>query len=278
MSYTLTADSGSTKTHWVIVNGKEIIREFYTQGINPYYISSAEIKSLINDAMSLDEIGLISKVDFYGAGCKGEEMCSIVETALLHVFNNAIINVDSDLMGSALSLFSNGNGIACILGTGSNAAVFIEGQFVDSISSLGYILGDEGSGSYLGKILIRDYFQKKMPIELEAKFKEKFSIEYSQVLNSVYKKRFPNKYLAKYTVFLSENRGKLYIENVLTEAFEAFVKNQLSVLNFDKEILKVGFVGSIAFYFKDVLEKVLIINSYKIGDVYKEPMDGLIKK
>ena len=278
MSYTLTADSGSTKTHWVIVNGKEIIREFYTQGINPYYISSAEIKSLINDAMSLDEIGLISKVDFYGAGCKGEEMCSIVETALLDVFNNVIINVDSDLMGSALSLFSNGNGIACILGTGSNAAVFIEGQFVDSISSLGYILGDEGSGSYLGKILIRDYFQKKMPIELEAKFKEKFSIEYSQVLNSVYKKRFPNKYLAKYTVFLSENRGKLYIENVLTEAFEAFVKNQLSVLNFDKEILKVGFVGSIAFYFKDVLEKVLIINSYKIGDVYKEPMDGLIKK
>ncbi len=278
MSYTLIADSGSTKTHWVIVNGKEIIREFYTQGINPYYISSAEIKSLINDAMSLDEIGLISKVNFYGAGCKGEEMCSIVETALLDIFNNVIINVDSDLMGSALSLFSNGNGIACILGTGSNAAVFIEGQFVDSISSLGYILGDEGSGSYLGKILIRDYFQNTMPIELEDKFKKKFSIEYSQVLNSVYKKRFPNKYLAKYTMFLSENRGELYIENVLTEAFEAFVKNQLSVLIFDKEILKVGFVGSIAFYFKDVLEKVLKRNSYKIGDVYKEPMDGLIKK
>lgn len=272
----LIADSGSTKTHWVLKNDKGIIREFYSQGINPLFVSTENIIDIISKIISHDEMMSISIINFYGAGCKGVEKCEIIKSAFSKLFPNALIVAKSDLLGAAISLFANNSGVACILGTGSNAAIFDGSEFTDSISSLGFILGDEGSGSYMGKILIRDYFQHNMPDNIYSKFNTRFSLEYSEVINSVYREQYPNRYLAQFTVFLSENRGEKYVESLLEDSFQAFVDNQLSKLGFDKKNIEIGFVGSIAYYFKDTLKKILLKNDYTIGNVYKEPIQGLI--
>ncbi len=276
MSLKLIADSGSTKTHWLIKNESEIIREFYTQGVNPYFVSTDDLIEILVSNTSTEERNAIAQIQFYGAGCSGDEKCSIIKSAFVKLFANANIEVNSDLLGSAIALYPIGSGVVCILGTGSNAAVFVDGAFEDSISSLGYVLGDQGSGSYLGKTLIADYFQNKMSEELRTKFSEKFEIDYQQVLNSVYKQSYPNRYLAQFTIFLSENRGETYVEELLRASFQTFVDSQLSTLNFDKSILKVGFVGSIAFYFKDILMFVLEENGYMVSTIIKEPMEGLV--
>ena len=276
MSLRLIADSGSTKTHWLIKNSSEIIREFYTQGVNPYFVSTDDLVEIIVSNIRNDERNAISQVQFYGAGCSGDEKCNIIKSAFVKLFAKARIEVNSDLLGSAKALFPDGNGVACILGTGSNAAVFVDGAFVDSIFSLGYVLGDQGSGSYIGKTLIGDYFQKKMPEQLRHKLSARFEIDYKQVLNSVYKQKSPNRYLAQFAKFISENRGEPYVEELLKTSFQAFVDSQLSTLNFNKSVIKVGFVGSIAFYFKDVLAAVLEDNGYMVSNIIKQPMDGLL--
>ena len=277
MTYILIADSGSTKTHWLIKSSESIVREFYTQGINPNFVSTDEIMVILSDSLSNKEIELISHIHFYGAGCKGDEKCNIIKSAFSNILPSAICNVNSDLLASAISLFPNNkSGVACILGTGSNVAIFDGVNFTDSIFSLGYILGDEGSGAYLGKVLLRDFFQGKMPKHISNIFKTRFSIEYSEVINSVYRENLPNKYLAKYAIFLGENRGEEYVESVLKNAFSLFISNQLSSLDFDKNKLEVGFIGSIAFHFKDVITELLKNEGYKVGSIYKEPMEGLV--
>ena len=275
MSFKLIADSGSTKTHWLIksLNGES--REFYTQGLNPYFISTQDVVAILNKELTEHECAGISSVEFYGAGCKADDKCKLIELAFSQVLANADIKVNSDLLGSAIALFPNGKGVACILGTGSNAAVFNNFQFTDSIQSLGYVLGDEGSGNYFGKILLRDFFQNIMPIDISKKFAREFDIDYNQVLNSIYKEPFANRYLARFSVFLSSNRGEYYIENMLSEGFQAFVNSQLSTLKFNKSEMEVAFVGSIAYHFRDVLTDVLFKNGYRIASIIKEPMEGL---
>ncbi len=277
MSKIIIADSGSTKTHWIIKEENKVVNEFYTQGLNPYFVSSSEITTILSDKITKSIAAKVSKVFFFGAGCNSESKNDVIYSALNQFFPNSINSVSSDLLGSAIALFSNNKGVACILGTGSNAALFDGNKFTNSIVSLGYVLGDEGSGNYMGKLLLKDYFQGNMPELLRTKFANKFNIEYTQVLNSIYKEPFPNKYLAQFTVFLSENRNHNYVENIIDKSFQAFVDLQLNTIDFNKTEIKIGFVGSIAFYFKDVLEKVLIRNAYNIGNVLKEPMEGLMK-
>ena len=275
MNKTLIADSGSTKTHWLIKDKSEVIKEFYTKGLNPYFISSDDVITSLSEHISEEEFITISEIYFYGAGCNSVKKCAIIEKAFQNMFPNANYSVNSDLLGAAMALFGSNSGVACILGTGSNASVFDGNKFINTINSLGYILGDQGSGAYFGKLLLRDYFQNKMPINLYLKFKNNFEITHSEVLDSVYKLKFPNKYLAKFTVFLGENRGEVYVENLLKYGFQEFIDSQLSVLDFDKAKFEVGFVGSIAFYFKDILEKIILENGYNISRIIKEPMDGL---
>ncbi len=275
MGNILIADSGSTKTHWLIKNKSGVIREFYTKGLNPYFVSSDEVVEILAEHISREEIKLISKIYFYGAGCKVVDKRAIIENAFQSFFSKAECSVNGDLLGAAIALFGEKPGVACILGTGSNASVYDGNEFNDSINSLGYIIGDQGSGAYFGKLLLRDYFQHKMPKNVAENFKRDFEIEYSEVLDSVYKQQFPNKYLAKFTVFLSNNRGEAYIENLLQNGFQEFVDSQIKVLDFDKNILGIGIIGSIAYYFKDILEAVFIKNGYKLSRIIKEPMDGL---
>ena len=211
MSNILIADSGSTKTHWLLKNKSEFIREFYTKGLNPYFVRSEDVIETLSEHISQEDSKLISQIYFYGAGCKAVDKCAIIENAFQRYFPKAVFSVNGDLLGAAIALFSNNAGVACILGTGSNASVYDGNDFTDSINSLGYILGDQGSGAYFGKLLLRDYFQNRMPKNIAEGFKNDFKIEYTEVLESVYKQHFPNKYLAQFTIFLSKNRGEVYI-------------------------------------------------------------------
>ena len=270
------ADSGSTKTHWVVLSDNQIVNEFFTDGINPHFVDSNSIQAIVGEVISNDIRNTISKVSFYGSGCSGSEMCNIVNTALTALFPVSKIYLYNDLVASAKALFSTNSGVACILGTGSNAAVWNGDSFVRSIVSLGYVLGDEGSGAYIGRQLISDYFHKEVSDDVRSELENSYDMDLSNVLKNIYSEKYPNRYLAAFTKVLSANRGDSYVEILLENSFQAFIDFQLSTLEFDKNNLKVGFVGSVAFVFKDVLAKVLLANGYLIGDIYQAPMYGLL--
>ncbi len=271
------ADSGSTKTQWNIISNNKQIKEIFSQGINPYFISEEDIVRLL--LMKFDkqaERKGVEKVFFYGAGCSLKEKCDIVYSAISKVFTNAIIEVESDLLASARAVFGNTKGVSCILGTGSNVAVYNGNSFTDNINSLGYALGDQASGANIGKELVRAYFQKEMPIDLRILFKQTYNIDLGTVLDRVYKQEYPNRYLASFAPFASENIENSFVKRIVTKAFREFVEFQLKSVEFDKNEYKVAFVGSIAYYFKDILSSVLLQNNYKIGKIIKAPMDGLL--
>jgi N-acetylglucosamine kinase-like BadF-type ATPase len=271
------ADSGSTKTQWNIVNPNGTINEFFSIGINPYFISNNEIEQSITRVINSKIRESIKSLFFYGSGCSLKEKCDIVSNSLSRVFPNARIEVYSDLLASGRALFGKGQGIACILGTGSNVAVFENDKFTQSINSLGYILGDQASGAYIGKELVRSYFQEDMPLNLRKKFDEFANINLSDVLERVYKQDFPNRYLASFTPFASENIEDEFITTLITEAITKFINLQLGSLEFNKEDYKIGFVGSVAYYFRHILTAELNKRNYNTGKIIKAPMEGLIE-
>jgi len=274
----LIADSGSTKTQWNFVSEGKKVKESFSIGINPYFISKEQIvENLKQHFTDFHEREGVEQLFFYGSGCTLVEKCEIVYSALKEVFINAIIEVNSDLLASARAVFGNLQGISCILGTGSNVAVYDGEKFTDNINSLGYALGDQASGAYIGKELVRSYFQAEMPEYLRVKFHERYYIDLADVLNNVYKKDFPNRYLASFAPFASQNIDNVFIKNLITKGIQQFILFQLGSLNFDKLQYEIGFVGSVAYYFKDILITQLESNGYKVGKIIKAPMDGLLE-
>ncbi len=277
MKYTLIADSGSTKTQWRFVAEDGSFNEVFTQGINPYFMSKEEISALL--IVSFSDKGQRKRVDklyFYGAGCSHNEQCVIVKSALEMAFPKADIRVASDLLASAKALFGSSKGVACILGTGSNAAVYNGIEFTDTISSLGYILGDEGSGAYIGKKIITAFFHNELPLALQKEFQTCYTIQLQQVLNRVYKQDFPNRYLAGFAPFAAKNLSDPLIYSLVYEALHDFVKYQLASLSFDMQDYKIGFVGSVAFYFRSVLESIVLKKGYILSGIIAAPMDSLV--
>ncbi|MDD3321008.1 MAG: ATPase [Paludibacter sp.] len=272
----LIADSGSTKTHWCIVENGTILQEILTDGINPFYQTDMEIIALIDSQLIPKlEYSEIEFIYFYGAGCSFPDKKILVSRALVRFFSNAIIEIQSDLLAAARSLFQHEKGIACILGTGSNSCFYNGNEIVQNVSPLGYILGDEGSGAVLGKLFVADCLKNQLPEELREKFLAKYELTPAIILDSVYKKPFPNRFLAKFTPFLSEHIDEPSIFNLIYDSFEAFfVRN---VLQYPLEDMNVGFVGSIAYYFRDTLEIVASERGIVISEIVQSPMEGLLK-
>jgi len=270
----LIADSGSTKTHWVIILPEGQIKSLYSQGINPYFLDVDEISRIVKECFIAFPTGEIKEVYFYGAGCSIAEKCSQVAAALSVVFPSAKIVTHSDLLAAAHALFGKANGVVSILGTGSNAAVYNGKDFEKKIQSLGYLLGDEGSGSYIGRQLLQSYLRKEMPSKLRNEFRKDFELELPFVLEHLYKKAFPNRYLASFATFASKFREDDFIQNILRNSFQDFIHYQLDVLDFDKNI-PVGFVGSVAFYFQEILKDELIKSGYQFAQVLKNPIEQL---
>ncbi|KAA0990705.1 N-acetylglucosamine kinase [Dyadobacter aurulentus] len=274
----LIADSGSTKTDWVVTKGGARVASFQSAGINPFYQLAEEIIPVLDKQVLPHIEGDIDKIFFYGAGCADEKSGRPVSDALKHCIRSAsVIEVASDMLGAARGLCGHSAGLACILGTGANNAFYDGEKIVHSIGSLGFWLGDEGSGSYLGKTLVVNYLQNDLPGDLHQKFAEKYpEINRLYILDQAYKKPYPNRFFASFSVFISEHLSNSYILDLLREAFSLFTEKYI-LKHKNADQYPVHFTGSIAFYYQDILQTVLTSKGLQPGRILKTPLDGLVQ-
>ena len=276
MPVKLIADSGSSKTEWCLISG-ETKRSFLTQGLSPYFLSAEQIEYIIeNELCPKLKKAEPDEVFFYGTGCSNTDNIRLVKKAINKVFAGAVVTVNHDLMAAARALCGNEKGVACILGTGSNSCYFNGKKIIKNSPGLGYVLGDEGSGAYLGKKVVQYFLYNTFDADLMDRFKAKFNTNSSEILSAVYKKPLPNRYLASFAIFLAENRGHYMVENIIEDGFNDFFFNHIYKYR-ESWTLPIHFTGSIAFGFKDVLKEMCNTYELQLGKVLKRPMDGLIK-
>lgn len=276
MPVTLIADSGATKTEWCLLH-KGRKKTVYTQGIRPYFFTSMQIAELVEKELlpRLTNV-TVDKLFYYGTGCLNQNNAKRVKEALKTLFPSAEIRVGTDILGAAKAVCGNEKGVVSILGTGSNSCYYNGKKIVRNITGLGYALGDEGSGTYLGRKVLQYYLYETFDPDLKEKFDARYHTTQAEILENVYSKPFPNRYIASFTMFLAENRGHYMVENILEDGINDFFFRHLSTY---KESWKypVGFVGSVAYGFKDVLKQLCEWYDFKMGRVIKTPMDGLVK-
>ena len=272
----LIADSGATKTEWCLLNGnKKTI--FITQGMSPYFISADQMHTiLLNELKPALKMAHVDEIHYYGTGCSNPDNVKVVKKVFKNIFPDATIEVDHDLMAAAKALCGKEKGIACILGSGSNSCYYNGKKIIKNSPGLGYILGDEGSGAYLGKKVIQYYLYNTFDEDLRSRFDAKFVTNNNEILNAVYKQPLPNRYMASFAIFLAENRGHYMIENIIEDGLNDFFFNHVYKYK-ESWTLPVHFVGSIAHGFKDVLIDLCKSYQLQLGKVMKNPMQGLIE-
>jgi glucosamine kinase len=273
----LIADSGSTKCDWQLLDssGKEIL-EFNTMGLNPYFHDAPTVTRTLHAASELaDKIQLISHVFFYGSGSSSPELCSIIEYGLKAVFANAVIVVDHDLVGAAYSTYQGAPAITCILGTGSNSCFFDGKHVSEVVPALAYILGDEGSGSYFGKQIIRDYFYHRLPKEIEEEFVDTCHLTHGELVQRVYGEDNANVFLSNFTAFLSRFPNHDYVVETLRKGFDEFISIHVKCYE-NWNTVPVHFVGSIAHHFRSHLETAIEANGLIQGVFVEKPIIGLV--
>lgn len=270
----LIADSGATKTEWRLV-GKSFFKSFFTTGISPYHMNRSQIRDLLLKEFPKAVLKKnILSVYYYGTGCKTKANANIVKKALEDVFASAHVQVTHDLMGAAIATCGNTPGIACILGTGSNSCYFNGKKILLNSPGLGYILGDEGSGAYLGRKVVQHFLYGTFDDPLMKSFKENFKTDKNEILRKVYKEPFANRYLAGFALFLSMHRGHFIIENIIEDGLRDFFEQHLGSYP-QRFNIPIHFVGSIAFYFKDKIAELCNDFGFSMGVVIKQPMEGL---
>jgi len=271
----LIADSGSTKTDWILLD-KELGLQtpFEGSGLNPYYSDSSVVSNEVKEVFKSIDASKIAHLYFYGAGCSSPSTKSIISDGLGAFFDQAMIEVNHDLEGAARSLCKNTEGIACILGTGSNAAHFDGNKIVKSAVSLGYLLGDEGSGNYMGKKLIHAIYLKTAPQEIIQDFENTFNLSLEELLIEIYQKPYPNRFLASFTKYINQNKYNPFIADIIQSSFDDFIELVVKPLNLDQKLL-VHFTGSIAWFFKDELEAVIRKKGFTLGKVSQKPIEDL---
>ncbi|MCF2499415.1 N-acetylglucosamine kinase [Dyadobacter chenhuakuii] len=273
----LIADSGSTKTDWVI-KSPEGEHSFQSAGINPFYQTAEEIIPVLEREVVPNLIGTIDKIYFFGAGCADQKTSKPVFEALSKCVSSAeIIEVASDMLGAARGLCGHEPGLACILGTGANNAYYDGTNIVRSIGSLGFWLGDEGSGSYLGKTLVVHFLQNELPTDLHAHFTTQFpDLNRLSVLDNAYKKPYPNRYFASFSTFIAAHREHPFLQNMIENAFTLFAEKYICKHS-EATMVPVHFTGSIAFYYQDILKNVLEKKGLKPGRILRSPLEGLLQ-
>lgn len=270
------ADMGATKTDWSFVEGSTIIRNMQTKGFNPYFHTTGEIIDLLRDDFEAEDFSDVEEVHFYGAGCSTEQKRKIVTNAIQIYFNVAAIDVSHDLLASARALCGYSPGIACILGTGSNTCLYDGTDIIANNPSLGFLLGDEGSGGDLGRGLIKSYYYGELSAELEKKFENQFHVDKNTLLGNVYSTDKPNAFCAAFTPFLSQNLAAQEIQSIIKNSFrEFFTRHILTYENYQK--LPINFVGSVAHHFKNELEVVAKEFGCRLGIIIKAPVGKLIE-
>lgn len=271
------AESGSTKCDWVLLDecNKPQYR-FKTIGFNPYFHSADFVSETLNQIGHLSDIkDTVRAVYFYGAGCTSEHLRDRIQQGLKKVFGKASIEVDHDLVAAAYSLYEGEPIISCIMGTGSNSCFFDGDKVVEGVNALGFILGDEGGGSFFGKQLLTDYFYGHLPKEIHHNFSEKYQLEWSEVVPKIYNNANANVYLASFMPFIASFKEHSYVQEMLSKGFGQFI--DIHVTKFAEfEKYKVGFVGTIAHIFHDILEQELSKRDCRRGPIVRSPIDRLI--
>lgn len=270
----LIADSGSTKTDWAVLRDNGETDTYNTKGINPFMMTMDEIRELLERELSFRE-NKPDAIYYYGAGAlpgKKEQLAGLLQD----YFSTEKVEVHSDLLAAARSLCQDKEGIACILGTGSNSCYYNGKDIVENVSPLGYILGDEGSGAVLGRHLVADVLKKQLPEHICQQFFETYRVTAGEIIEHVYRKPFANRYLAQYTRFLGEHIAQPEIEDFVERHFTAFfVRN---IMQYEQvRNYPVCFTGSIAFVFRNILARLCDGFGLKLGTISPAPMEGLIK-
>jgi glucosamine kinase len=271
----LVADSGSTKADWILTRSDHQTIHFRTKGINPFFLSEKDITLVFQNAPEIQPyVNEVKEIYFFGAGCSSPDKRELISNALTKVFKNAFVSVDIDIIASIYATCGSSSGICCILGTGSNIAYFDGTKIHDSKHGLGYILGDEGSGTYFGRQLITSFLYETMPAELSSAFNEKFKINKESVIKRVYQKPSPNSFLASFAPFMGEHLDHPFIKDLLRKGFEEFVEsNIMSYPNYRSQLCH--FVGSIGYHFDEILRDVCKEKQIKVGKILKHPIDEL---
>lgn len=272
----LIADSGSTKTDWVLHNNGTIVTRVKTQGLNPALQSSKEIYEILNNELSGKiDTNAPAKIFFYGAGCAYDNAIKRMRDALEKFFATRDIEINSDLLAAARALCGHEEGIACILGTGSNSCLFDGKAIIENTPSLGYVLGDEGSGAFLGRHLVSDCLKKQLSPALCRKFFTKYNLTIADILERVYHEPLPNRYLASFTPFLAENRKDTEIHALLIHCFTRFFQRNTMV--YRRSWLPIHIVGGIGLAFANELKETAESLGLSIGNIVESPMNGLIE-
>jgi glucosamine kinase len=272
----LIADSGSTKTDWILTDENKNQTHYSTIGYNPYFTDSESIYNnlYLKLVPQLDAL-VIKIVFFYGAGCSTSEKAAVVYSALSKCFPNSEIFVKHDLLGAARALLGNNRGFAAIIGTGSNTCVYDGMEIEKNIDSLGYLLGDEGSGCYIGKKIVRDFMRDYLPEELRNKFNQSYQYSHRDIFEAIYNQLYPNRFLAGFCKFADENKDHEYIKKIVKESFEDFFKNLVSKYP-EYEKFKFNCVGSVGFIFQDILEEVVKSYNMEMGLLINSPIEKLV--
>ena len=280
----LIADSGSTKTDWCLCDNSTIIQSIQTQGINPYHQTEEAIEQvlaeellpqLVAQSSSLAAQGSSLSVIFYGSGCANETACNRVKEAIHKTLSTTDITIHSDLLGAARALCGHDEGIACVLGTGSNSCLYNGKEIIANVPPLGYILGDEGSSAVLGRRLVGDCLKNQLPEAIRNEFLSEYGLTQEIILEKVYRQPLANRFLASLTPFLSKHRDVPEVHTLLVDSFiDFFVRN---VKQYRRPWLPIHFVGSIANAFSTELKEAAESLGMELGSILKSPMEGLVK-
>jgi len=274
----LVVDSGSTKTDWGFFGTLSDLRVYKTQGINPCHQSADEIRSIISNEL-LSQIagidsGAVTQLFYYGAGCATEAICAQMAGMLKEFFPAAAITVDSDMLGAARALCGHSEGVACVLGTGSNSCLYNGKEIIDQVPSLGYILGDEGSSAALGRRFISDCLKRQLPEPVSREFMERYSLTKDIIIENVYRKPLPNRYIAGFAPFIFDKRAVPEVHKLIIQCFQEFFTR--NVISYHKPWMPVHFVGSLANSFADELKETAELLGMTIGKIETSPMNGLV--
>jgi glucosamine kinase len=273
----LVADSGSSKTDWLLKINKDETKQFRTAGLNPYFLSEKEIVKILQEQATgiIAYAAEIEEIYFFGAGCSSPDRHEIVTNALSQLFNRSYISVDSDLLGCAYATCGHEKGFCCVLGTGSNISFFDGEEIHAGRHGLGFVLGDEGSGAWFGKSLVTGFLYGTMPYDISVKFNNQYHLTKEIVIHNVYQLSKPNSYLESFCKFISEIRdsdyGQQLLRDGLTEYLETNIKSYPQYHRY-----KCHFVGSIAFVFADELKRVAEENGIQVGKIIRQPIFDLM--
>lgn len=270
----LIADSGSSNTNWCLIEEDKELQQVQTIGFNPFYQSEQQLDKEVKDTLLPQINNSVSHIFYYGTGCSTDANKKIVKDVLAKYFEAAEIDVWHDLLASARALCGNSAGVACIMGTGINSCFYDGENITENVTSLGYVLGDEGSGAYLGKTLVADLLRMDVPEHIKEMFEARYELDRDTILEKVYQEEAPSRFLATFTRFIHDNIKESYCHDLVYRSFVAF---------FEKNILKykacsthpVHFTGSIAYYFSDILNEVASEKGITIGKIVKSPLIDL---